>query len=431
MKIKTIEKSYEEVIALPPKKQPKPKKPNIFFRTLLKLVSLPDLIATRFTLNKIGMEKLKKNEPCFYLMNHSGFIDLEMAVSSLYPRPVNIIATTDAFVGKNWLMRNLGCFPTQKFVFNIGSFLDVKHCLFNLKTSVLMFPEAGYSFDGRKSTLPENIGALLTKLGVPVVMMRTKGAYLRDPLYNNLQRRKVKTSMEMEYLFSPDDLQKMSAEDVQRVIEEQFSFDAFRQQKEEGIKVSEPFRADKLNRLLYKCPHCYTEGEMEGKGIRLFCRACGKSYTLSEYGELIADDGNAAFSAVTAWYDWEREEVKKELSLGTYLLDVPVRIAMLVDTKALYFVGEGRLTHTEAQGFHLTGCDGKLDYYQKPHSTYTLNADYNWYEIGDVIGIGDVRALYYCFPKTEKDVVTKARLATEEIYKRVKRKKEGLRDDKK
>ena len=431
MKIKALTKSYDEVVALVHKKQPKPKKPNILFRTLLKLVSLPDLIATRFSFTKIGMDRLGKKEPCFYLMNHSGFIDLEMAVSMVYPRPVNIIATTDAFVGKNWLMRNLGCFPTQKFVFNIGSYLDVKHCLFDLKTSVLMFPEAGYSFDGRASALPDNLGALLIKLGVPVVMIRTSGAYLRDPLYNNLQRRKVKVSAEMEYLYSPEDLQRLSADEVQAALVEQFSFDAFRFQKENGIKIDEPFRADKLNRLLYKCPHCLAEGEMEGKGVSLTCHACGKAYTLTEYGELLANEGESAFTHIPDWYEWERAEVLREIKDGTYKMDVPVKIAMLVDSKALYFVGEGRLTHTEKEGFHLEGCDGKLDYTQKPHSTYTLNADYNWYEIGDVIGIGDARALYYCFPKTEKDVVTKARLATEEIYKRIKQKRAEKQNEKK
>lgn len=65
------------------------------------------------------------------------------------------------------------------------------------------------------------------------------------------------------------------------------------------------------------------------------------------------------------------------------------------------------------------GCDGKLNYFQPSESLYTLNADFNWYEIGDVIGIGDKEMLYYCFPK-EKIPVAKARLATEEIYKSLK-----------
>ncbi|MBQ3065888.1 MAG: hypothetical protein IJC98_06605, partial [Clostridia bacterium] len=53
---------------------------------------------------------------------------------------------------------------------------------------------------------------------------------------------------------------------------------------------------------------------------------------------------------------------------------------------------------------------------QKPLSSYSLNADYYWYEIGDVISIGDVNGLYYCFPKGDGDIVAKTRLATEELY---------------
>jgi len=127
-------------------------------------------------------------------------------------------------------------------------------------------------------------------------------------------------------------------------------------------------------------------------------------------------EGETEFSHVPDWYRWERENVRREIEAGNYLLDVPVDICMLIDTKALYRVGTGRLVHNK-EGFHLTGCDGKLDYSQKPLASYSLNADYYWYEIGDVIGIGNTDVLYYCFPKGAGDVVAKARLATEEMYR--------------
>ena len=103
------------------------------------------------------------------------------------------------------------------------------------------------------------------------------------------------------------------------------------------------------------------------------------------------------------------------------IIHVDVDIAMLVDYKALYMVGQGRLTHDKT-GFRLTGCDGKLDYAQPPLASYSLNADYLWYEIGDVICVGDRNTLYYCFPKGA-DVVAKTRLAAEELYKMKKARK--------
>ena len=78
-------------------------------------------------------------------------------------------------------------------------------------------------------------------------------------------------------------------------------------------------------------------------------------------------------------------------------------------------IGKGHLTHDE-NGFHRTGGDGKLDYVQSATYTHTLYADYYWYEIGDVIGIGDNEFSYFCFPPAEVSV-TKARLATEELFK--------------
>ena len=91
MKIKVVEKTYKEISEIQRRRHDKPIKPNMFFRTLLKLVSLPDLWATKFKYEKIGMEKLGKGEPALFLMNHSSFIDLEIVASMLYPRPSTLL----------------------------------------------------------------------------------------------------------------------------------------------------------------------------------------------------------------------------------------------------------------------------------------------------------------------------------------------------
>ena len=145
MKIKTMELPYEKVLALPPVKRKKPRRPSLFFRTLLRLVSVPDLSAVHFRCKRIGMERLKKAEPCIILMNHSSFIDLKIAVSVFYPRPLSIVCTSDGFVGKEWLMRHLGCVPTAKFVTDYALVKDMVYCVNTLKTSVLMYPRASAS----------------------------------------------------------------------------------------------------------------------------------------------------------------------------------------------------------------------------------------------------------------------------------------------
>ena len=100
-------------------------------------------------------------------------------------------------------------------------------------------------------------------------------------------------------------------------------------------------------------------------------------------------------------------------------MECDVDICIMADYKCLYRVGSGKLTHT-SEGFSLTGCDGQLNYTQPPIASYSLYADYYWYEIGDMICIGDAKYLYYCFPKNKFIPVAKARIAAEELYKKAK-----------
>lgn len=301
MKIKVKKLSYEKVCCLSPVKQRLPLKPGIFFRTLLKIASCFDLKKTRFTCQFIGMERLGKDEPCLYLMNHSCFLDLEIAASILYPRPFNIVCTSDGFVGKEWLMRAIGCIPTQKFVMDTRLVKDMIYALKTLRSSVLMYPEAGYSFDGTAISLPDSLGKCVKLLKVPVVMIRTYGAFQRDPLYNGLQLRDVTVSATMTYLLSPEEIATKSSEEINAILREQFQFDHFRWQQDNRIVVSEPFRADHLNRVLYKCPHCLAEGQMVGRGTRLSC-TCGATYELTERGKLSAIGVKGKFEQVSDWY---------------------------------------------------------------------------------------------------------------------------------
>lgn len=416
MKIKVKEADYDKVMAMPKAGHMKPKKPNMAFRKLLKTASASELKAVNFKVNKIGIENWDKDQPALVLMNHSSFIDLEIASTILYPRPFNIVCTSDGFVGKRALMQNIGCIPTQKFVTEAKLVKDMAYTVKENGCSVLMYPEASYSFDGTATPLPHALGKLVKLLNIPVIMIRTYGAFTYDPLYNCLQKRKVDVSADMKYLMSPEDIAGKSVAEINEILNEEFTFDNFKWQQDNKISVTEDFRADGLNRVLYKCSACGVEGKMVGKGISIKCEACGKEHILTEYGYLESKDGYTRFDHIPDWYKWEREEVKKELEEGTYSLDISVDIIMMVNMDAVYRVGSGRLVHN-LEGFHLTGCDGKLDFSLSPKASYSLYADYYWYEIGDMICIGNSEVLYYCFPKGCKDVEAKTRLATEELHK--------------
>ena len=419
MKIKTKKASYEQVCAMPRPGHKNPLRPMFLLQLVVRVLAIFDLLPTKFKFTTEGMEKLGKKEPCLILMNHSSFIDLKIASRIFFPKRYGIVCTSDGFVGKPWLMRLLGCIPTQKFVSDLSLIRDMEYLLKKKNTSILMFPEASYSFDGTATALPRKMGILLKKLNVPVVTVITQGAFDRDPLYNCLQKRKVRVSAHVQCFATAQELKTMTVAELDQKLDEAFGFDNFAWQQENRVRIDEPFRADGLNRILYRCPHCGAEGKTEGKGTVLTCHQCGVQYELTEYGKLRALNTEGKFDHIPDWYAWQRVQVRRQLEDGSYHLDVDVTIGMMVNFKAIYMVGSGHLTHT-AEGFTLTGCDGKLTYTQGPLACYSLYADYYWYELGDVICIGNNDTLYYCFPQGG-DVVAKTRIATEELYKMKKR----------
>ncbi len=421
MKIKVREMSYDEVLKLPRLKHKKPLKPSRFLATVVRVVSGFTLKKINFSYTTERMELVGK-EPCLILMNHSSFTDMKLAFGIFYPRRMGIVTSVDAMSGiLGKLMRLLGCTPTHKYVSDISLISDIRYMLNKNKTSVLMYPEAGYSFDGRATTLPRGLGILMKRLGVPVVTVITQGAFHRDPLYNMLQIRDVKVSAHVKCIATPEELKEKSVAELDALLDEAFSFDNFAWQRDNKISINEPFRGDGLQRILYKCPHCNAENQMEGKGTLLTCHSCGKQWEMDEYGQLAAVNAETEFCHIPDWYTWQRECVRKELEEGTYLLDEDVDIFIQVNLDCVCNIGKGHLTH-DLNGFHLTGADGKLDYTQSATFSHTLYSDYHWYEIGDVIGIGDNEFSYFCFPKGNVSV-TKARLATEELYKMKKSKR--------
>ncbi len=424
MKTTTKKMSYEKVMALPRLQHKKPMKPSRLLGAIVRIVSQDTARKIHFKYTQERME-LVEDKPCLILMNHSSFTDMKLAYSIFWPKRFNIVTNTDGFIGiLGPLMRWLGCIPTHKFVSDIQLIRDMEYVLKEHKHSVLMYPEASYSFDGTATPLPRKMGVLLKKLGVPVVTVITQGAFFRDPLYNMLQLRKVDVSAHVKCLLTAEEIKEKTVAELDAILDEAFSFDNFAWQRDNKLKIDVPFRADGLERILYKCPHCGTEGQMEGKGTDVTCHACGKQWHMDEYGQLAALEGDTEFPHIPDWYRWERDCVRKELEAGTYLLETDVEIGMQVDHKAVYMVGSGHLTHN-TEGFRLTGCDGQLDYVQSPVASYSLYADYYWYELGDVISIGTQDIGYFCFPGKEVSVA-KARLAAEELYKLKKARKKAV-----
>ncbi len=115
MKIKVTKRSYEDVCALPEEKHKRPQHQSPVLRGLMRTLSKRILRDVNFTWETGDLKGVRREHPCLYLMNHSSFTDLEIATQILGHHPYHIVCTSDGFVGKEKLMRRIGCIPTRKF----------------------------------------------------------------------------------------------------------------------------------------------------------------------------------------------------------------------------------------------------------------------------------------------------------------------------
>ena len=82
----TIKKmDYDKVMALPRPAHKMPRKPGMFWRCLIRFLTIFGMMGTKFRYETEGFEKIGKEEPCLILMNHTCFQDMEVALRILFP----------------------------------------------------------------------------------------------------------------------------------------------------------------------------------------------------------------------------------------------------------------------------------------------------------------------------------------------------------
>ena len=193
--------------------------------------------------------------------------------------------------------------------------------------------------------------------------------------------------------------------------------------KDNNIKISEPWRAEGLHLVLYKCPSCHIEGKMISHDHYLKCESCNKTWEMREDGSLSSSDGNTEFTHIPSWYEWQRDEVRKEIENGTYYFEHEVNINSLPNSTGFYQIGTGKIIHN-LEGFKVVGSgfNENFDFVKNPLENYSVHVEYNYFGRGQGISFSIDNDTYYMFSTSPSYLVTKVHFAVEELYKFLKSK---------
>lgn len=403
----------------------KPKRVNRFWIFASDIVCKFTTMGFKITIDRVNMDGLKP--PYILLATHASMLDFPMMYYANAPfRRINPVSAIDAIRDySDWVMRNLGCICKRKFIKDFALLKNMRYVTGNLKDIVCLFPEARFSLDGCTSYIPESVGKMCKLLKVPVVTLRMEGNFICSPQWNKV-RQKLPLHATIEQIVTAEEIETLDVDEINRRIHKGLEIDDFAYQLKNGIENNYEKRAQGLENLLYRCPHCGKEFEMHSHGTEIWCESCGKHWEMTNLGQLKATDGETEFSHIPNWFKWERACVREEVRSGNYHFEDEVAVHTLPNAKRFYDNGTGKLVQTCDKTIvecNLYGEPFRLELSALELESMHIEYDYPFAKkmykhniFGDCVDISIADDSFWLHPLNKRLQLTKLSLATEEIY---------------
>ncbi|MDR0849925.1 MAG: hypothetical protein LBN07_00360 [Christensenellaceae bacterium] len=395
-----------------------PRKQSLWSIWFIGLMSRILLRKQKRKLEKFNMEGLKP--PYLMLCNHNQFMDFEIAALATFPRRMNSVASLDAYVVYPPLIRNIGSIPKRKFTNNTMIIRQIKHTLTKYKNITTLYPEARYNPSGATAKMPDSLYKMIKLLGLPVVVLKMLGHHLQYPDWAD-KKRKVPVYASMTQVLSTSDIKTKKIDEIKQIVLGAFEYNDYDYQLKNNIKITEPFRAEGLHKILYQCKSCGQEFGMTSEDSFLRCNKCSQEWQLRTDGQL--EDRSGKTLSIPEWYDWEREQVKEQIMTGAYKFEEENMLAFsMPHPKKMIPIGSVNFRHDNS-GFKVSGSFNGQDFeiVKEPLENYAVHVEYStpFLKRHDIVSFSDNNDSYFFVSKTPERI-QKISLATEELYEQVK-----------
>ncbi len=362
----------------------------------------------------------KAKGPYIFISNHASRLDYIFTGVPMLPARMNFVAGYNEFFRSHLagVFRLLQVIPKKNFTPDHYALKEINRIL-KSDGKIIIFPEGMSSISGANQPIAIGTGKFIKHYKVPVYYSIIKGGYLTSPKYN-LRDRLGKVEVEIDQLFTPEQLETLSPEEIEDIINKALYHDDYAWNKVQKNRYDIGDNgAEGLETLLFWCPKCGKQHTMMAEGNVIRCTACGNGASIDEtYTMTPLDDTCVIPETQTQWFNMQREVIRKEVEEESFVLTQNVKLGMIPKTEYLkdqatsYIVGEGKITldrtgltyegtrDGEAWNFHIDS---------KNLPTYGMCTDVSRF----YTFVGGEFVEFY----PEQNVVEKFFLATEEIHR--------------
>ncbi len=179
-------------------------------------------------------------------------------------------------------------------------------------SNVCMMVEGNRSFSGETGWISPANAPLVRNSGAGLITYRIHGGYFVNPRWSK-EKRKGAMYGEVVREYTPEEIAKMTDEEITEAIRNDIYVNAYDDQKAKPQKYTCENPAESLETALFVCPECHEFSTMQSKGDMFFCKSCDLHLRFNEYG-YFEGSGAEPFKTVLDWDKWQQEFLKEMLA---------------------------------------------------------------------------------------------------------------------
>ena len=285
--------------------------PSRFIHTLYRVI-MSGFVARKYNPHYEIVDKVSDCKgPCFIIWNHLSRLDHGFVMEAAWPRRINILAGYNEFFRSHLALvfRLENIIPKKIGVDDFNS-IRAMNSIIKKGGCIAFAPEGMSSIYGQNQPIIAGTGRFLQFYHIPVYYVNLKGSYLTSTKVC-LDERYGRVEVKCSLMFTPEQLESMSAQEIDDRINEAFRHDDYAWSRENHIKWKNSGNmCEKLEEICYKCPRCGAELSMKGEGNTIKCSKCGNGATVDDYYEFHPFDADCVIpESPTKWVEFERKAV--------------------------------------------------------------------------------------------------------------------------
>jgi hypothetical protein len=171
---------------------------------------------------------------------------------------------------------------------------------------LVIFPEGRLSCYEHTLPVTDGTAELIKKLGVDLYSWKAEGAALTFPKWREKGEERIgKINASVKLLLTAEEVAKKDICEIREITEKAIFNDDEISMKD--VEYKSDAMAHGIDKILFKCPVCLSEGTITADGNRIRC-TCGLDATVDSHYRITG----APVGSVNEWFEWQQNSINTE-----------------------------------------------------------------------------------------------------------------------